>query len=91
MYTCDGLVGWVDGLCLISYTTTYRLVGGGGGGIFIITIITSQLQLDGYQMIPQGWSCSTKGGLIIYLQDQYDYIYKNKLIGYESWEGQVIH
>ncbi len=51
---------------------------------------TSQLQLNGYQMIPQGWYSSTKGGLIIYLHEQYDYIYKNKLNGYESWEGQVI-
>ncbi len=41
-------------------------------------------------MIPQGWSCSTKGGLIIYLQDQYNYIYKNKVNEYEYCEGQVI-
>jgi hypothetical protein len=51
---------------------------------------TSQLQLEGYKMISQGHSCSTKGGLIIYLQEEYDYIYKNKLNKYESWEGQVI-
>ncbi len=35
---------------------------------------TSQLQLHGYQMIPQGRSCSTKGGLIIYLHELYEYI-----------------
>ncbi len=44
---------------------------------------TSQLQPDGYQMITQGWSSSTKGGLIIYLHEQYDCIYKNKLNEYE--------
>ncbi len=41
-------------------------------------------------MITQGRSSSTKGGLIIYLNEQCDYIYKNKLNEYESWEGQVI-
>ncbi len=41
-------------------------------------------------MIPKGRFSSTKEGLVIYLHEQYDFVYKNKLNEYESWEGQVI-
>ncbi len=41
---------------------------------------TSQLQLKGYECIPQGKSCSSKGGLIIYLNKKFDYTYTKKLI-----------
>ncbi len=50
----------------------------------------SQLQLKGYECIPQGKSCSSKTGLIIYLDKNLDYTYTKKLIGYKTWEGQVI-
>lgn len=50
----------------------------------------SQIQLEGYQCIPQGKSCSTKGGLIIYLQDKFDYVPKSSLTSYNTWEGQII-
>ncbi len=42
---------------------------------------TQLIQLEGYKCIPHGKSCSTKGGLIIYLQDTFDY----------TWEGKIIH
>jgi hypothetical protein len=38
----------------------------------------------------QGKSCSTKGGLIIYLQDKFDYTYTSRLTNYNTWEGQII-
>ncbi len=41
--------------------------------------------------MPQGKSCSIKGGLIIYLQDKLDYTYKSRLINYNILEGQIIH
>ncbi len=49
----------------------------------------SQIQLDGYKCIPLGKSCSTKGGLIIYLQEQFEYMDKSKLI-YNTWVSQII-
>ena len=51
---------------------------------------TSQLQITGYNMISQGYACSTKGGLIIYLHEKFDYVYKSRLSNYETWEGQII-
>ncbi len=51
---------------------------------------TSQLQLKGYECIPQAKSCSSKGGLIIYLDKKFDYTYTKKLICYKTWEGQLI-
>ncbi len=44
----------------------------------------SQIQLEGYQCIPQGKSCSTKGGVIIYLQDKFGYTYKSSLTNYNT-------
>ncbi len=38
----------------------------------------------------QGKSYSSKGGLIIYLNKQYDYIPKLKLNKYNTWEGQFM-
>ncbi len=52
---------------------------------------TSQIQLEDYQCVPRGNSCSTKGGLIIYLQDMFDYTYISRLTNYNTWEGQIIH
>ncbi len=48
---------------------------------------TSQLQLKGYECIPQGKSCSSEGGLIIYLDEMFD---TKKLMQYKTWEGQLI-
>ena len=52
---------------------------------------TSQLQITGYNMISQGHSCSTKGGLVTYLHEKFDYEYKSRLTQFETWEGQIIH
>ncbi len=38
----------------------------------------SLIQLDGYKCIPQGKICSSNGGLIIYLHDNFKYILKQK-------------
>ncbi len=50
----------------------------------------SQIQLEGYKLTPQGKPCSSKGGLMIYLNEKYEYDVKVKLIGYETWKSQVI-
>ncbi len=34
---------------------------------------TSLIQLEGYKCIPQGKCCSSKGGLIIYLHENFNY------------------
>ncbi len=46
--------------------------------------------LDGYEIIPQKRHCSTAGGLIIYLQNHFEYSEKPAL-KYENWEGQFIN
>ncbi len=51
---------------------------------------TSLIQLDGYECIPQGKVCSTKGGPIIYLHEHFKHKLKLKFDQYETWEGQVI-
>ena len=48
------------------------------------------LQLEGYQCIKQGNTCSNKGGLVMYLSKTFNYkviLYFNQ---YENWEGQCI-
>ncbi len=51
----------------------------------------SQIQLEGYQCIPQGKSCNSKGGLIIYSCNKFEYICKLQLTKYKTQEGQFIH
>ncbi len=51
---------------------------------------TSCFKLKGYNLIPQGKSCNQKGGLLINLQDRFEYDYKYKLNTYSTWEGQII-
>jgi hypothetical protein len=51
---------------------------------------TSQIQLEDYECIPQGKSCSSKAGLIIYLHNNFKYHPKLRLTQYATWEGQVI-
>ena len=52
----------------------------------------SRYQIDGYELIPQGFSSlvSHKGGLLIYLNKKYDYTNKLKLDRYLNWEAQFI-
>ncbi len=51
---------------------------------------TDHLKLDNYQLIPQGKSCSSKGGLVIYLQTKFEYETIMKPNKYDSLEEQVI-
>ena len=53
---------------------------------------TTQIQIDGYTLIPQGYSSITtdKGGLLIYLSDKYRHKDLMTLDTYLNWEGQVI-
>lgn len=51
---------------------------------------TSGIHIKGYNLIPQGYSCSSKGGLIIYLHERYKHVNKMKLNMFNTWEGQVI-
>ena len=48
------------------------------------------LQLDGYQCIKQGKSCSNKGGLVMYLSKTFNYKVILSLNQYDNWEGQFI-
>ena len=50
----------------------------------------SFIQLTGYNCISQGKSCSSKGGLLIYIDKCFDYEIKMNLYMYEQWEGQII-
>ncbi len=52
----------------------------------------SQLQIDGYKLISQGYSSITtdKGGLLIYLHEKFSHSPKFKLDNYHNWEGQII-
>ena len=50
----------------------------------------SLIQLTGYDCISQGKSCSSKGGLLIYIDNRFDYEVKMNLNTYEHWEGQII-
>ena len=50
----------------------------------------STLKLQNYELIHQGYSCTSKGGLSIYLHKKFDYFIRKKLTDYENWEGQVI-
>ncbi len=50
----------------------------------------TQIQSEGYQCIPQGKSSSSKGGLIIYFNNKFNYINITTLTKYKTWEGQFI-
>ena len=52
----------------------------------------SRFKIEGYELIPQGYSKlnSHKGGLLIYLNNKYDYATKFKLDQFLNWEGQFI-
>ena len=46
--------------------------------------------LQGYDCISQGKTCTSKGGLIIYVDDQYTPKVKFNLNTYEHWEGLIV-
>ncbi len=52
----------------------------------------SRFEIEGYTLIPQGYSklTSHKGGLLIYLNNKYNYTKKQTLDSFSNWEGQVI-
>ena len=50
----------------------------------------SQFMLQGYNCITQGKSSSSKGGLVIYIDDIYKADVIINLNSYEHWEGLVI-
>ena len=50
----------------------------------------SIFQIDGYDSISQGKSCSNKGGLAIYIDNRFDYEIIMNLNMYKQWEGLVI-
>ncbi len=51
---------------------------------------TSLIQLKWYECIPQGKSCTTKGGLIIYLHENIKYKLRLEINNYTTSEGQCI-
>lgn len=52
---------------------------------------TSDYELDGYKLLDQGRHCSSKGGLIIYLHENFQHSPKIVSLKYESWEAHFLH
>ena len=50
----------------------------------------SLIQLNGYVCTPQGKSCSTKGGLIICVEQSFDYELTMSINSAKNWEAQII-
>ena len=50
----------------------------------------SLIQLSGYDCISQGKSCSNKGRLITYIDQQFNYELNMKLNTYKHWEVHII-
>ena len=48
------------------------------------------LQLEGFQCIKQGKTCSNKGGLVMYLSKTFNYKVILSLNQFDNWEGQFI-
>ena len=51
---------------------------------------TSLIQIDNYTLISKGTTCSTHGGLLIYLHNTYHYKTISTNIKSDIWEGQFI-
>ena len=51
---------------------------------------TSLIQIDNYTLISKGKTCSTHGGLLIYLHNTYHYKTISTNIKSDIWEGQFI-
>ncbi len=57
------------------------------------TVSTEQFNFENYKLIPQGKPinpCSAKGGLIIYLHDNFKGTTEMTLNTYSTWEAQII-
>ena len=50
----------------------------------------SPFHLQVYDCISQGKTCTSKGGLIIYVDDQYKSKVTFNLNTYEHWEGLIV-
>ena len=50
----------------------------------------SLFHLENYNLIARGKSCTARGGVAIYLQEEYDYEILDIFEGSEIWEGQFI-
>ena len=48
------------------------------------------LEIPGYQLIPQGYRCGMKGGLVIYLRDCFQFKLRNLYKDSKHWEGLFI-
>ena len=51
---------------------------------------TSLIKLEGYNCITQGKTSSSRGGLLIYLHEKYNYTCKHFTNSFELWENQFI-
>ena len=51
----------------------------------------SHIQLDGYRCIAQGNTCTSKGGLIMYVDTKYNCNVVMELNTYRHWEGQLVN
>ena len=51
---------------------------------------TSLIELEGYNCITQGKTSSSRGGLVIYLHEKYNYTCKHFNNSFELWENQFI-
>ena len=51
---------------------------------------SSLLQLNGYNCVTQSKSCSDKGGLVMYINQVFDYKINMEINMYKLWEGQII-
>ena len=50
----------------------------------------TQIQLKGYSCIVQGKSCSNKGGLIIYVNEKFQYKIHKQINNSNIWEGIIV-
>ena len=51
----------------------------------------SHLQIDGYDGITQGKTCGNKGGLVMYINNCFNYKIIMKLNQFDHWEGQFVN
>ena len=50
----------------------------------------SHLQIDGYDCIIQGKTCGNKGGLVMYINNCFNYKVIMTLNQFDHWEGQFV-
>ena len=51
---------------------------------------SSRLQIDGYQLISQGKTCTSHGGLVIFLSTIFNFIYSRSYVKSTIWEARFI-